>query len=88
MESGDLIGMEDEIRLLNKIIEAAIQHGGNDGDPYFSDPETLADAMQEWLELMNYDGQYVIDDDNGEFLQFIPAETGAGEDEDEEKADE
>ena len=79
--------MDDEIRLLNKIIEAAIQHGGNEGEPFFTDPESLADAMQEWLEYMNFDGEYEIDDDGGEFLKFVPIEAEDGDEEDEERED-
>ena len=38
------------ITAFNKVIEAAINHGGDAGGPWFSDKDTLVKAIKEFLQ--------------------------------------
>ena len=41
--------VNEEIEALNRIIDAAIDHGGDHGGPYFSDEETLTKSIMRYM---------------------------------------
>lgn len=70
------------VELINAVISAAIDHGGDTGGPYYSNSDRLAKAMfrlRDWMGLRDELG--VLNDDGG-CLQFflirhVQAETEA-----------
>lgn len=60
------------IELLNDVIAAAIDHGGDTGGPYYSNADGLARAMfrlRDWMGLRNEIG--VLNDDGGCLQYFL-----------------
>lgn len=60
------------IELLNDVIAAAIDHGGDAGGPYYSNADGLARAMfrlRDWLGFRNEIG--VLNDDGGCLQYFL-----------------
>lgn len=41
--------LEEEIKLINSIIEEAVDHGGDSGGPYFCNHLALREAVLNWL---------------------------------------
>lgn len=50
--------MEEEIRIINDLIEAAVDHGGDWGGPYYCFPIDLAKAINKWLQFRNLQDKY------------------------------
>lgn len=55
-----ITNMEDEIKIINKIIAIAIEHGGDRGGPYFTEHERLYEAIHDWLEYNHLENDYCI----------------------------
>ena len=61
----ELLISEEIIYKLNKVIENAIDHGGDDGGPYFSCPDDLYNSITSLLENIDKEHQLeVIWEDN------------------------
>lgn len=54
------INMENEIKIINKIIAIAIEHGGDPGGPYFTEHERLYEAIYDWLKYNHLENEYCI----------------------------
>jgi hypothetical protein len=52
--------MKDQIELINGIVEAACEHGGDSGGPYYSDWDPLYNHLLEWLKANQLDKDYEI----------------------------
>lgn len=52
--------MDDEIKIINKIIAIAIEHGGDGGGPYFTEHERLYEAIHDWLKHNHLENDYCI----------------------------
>ena len=52
--------MEEQIRIINKIIAIAIEHGGDPGGPYFTEHERLYEAIYDWLKYNHLENEYCI----------------------------
>ena len=50
--------IEKEIELVNMIIIAAVNHGGDGGGAYFNDAEFLNESIMDWLKFRGIDTQY------------------------------
>ena len=55
-----IANMDDEIKIINKIIAIAIEHGGDRGGPYFTEHERLYEAIQDWLKHNHLENDYCI----------------------------
>ena len=56
--------VNEEIEALNRIIDAAIDHGGDPGGPYFSDEETLTKSIMRYMTIRRLDGMYIVSGGN------------------------
>jgi hypothetical protein len=52
--------MDDEIKIINKIIAISIEHGGDPGGPYFTEHERLYEAIYDWLKYNHLENEYCI----------------------------
>lgn len=52
--------IEDEIKIVNEIINCAVDHGGDNGGAYFSCGEWLCEAIEEWLTFRNLQDRYIV----------------------------
>lgn len=55
------MGTDIEMMLVNKIISAAVMHGGDSGGAYFVNGEQLNDAIMAWLRNRNLTDRYTTD---------------------------
>ena len=46
---------QEELSLINNIVEQAIYHGGDIGGPYFSNRDSLCEAMKKYLVYKGFD---------------------------------
>ena len=51
---------KQEIQLMNKIIEQAVIHGGDDGGAYFCNPNGIEKAIKNWLKFKGLDKEYIV----------------------------
>ena len=56
----ELLISEEIIYKLNKVIENAIDHGGDDGGPYFSCPDDLYNSIISLLEDIDKEHQLEV----------------------------
>ena len=56
--------VNEEIELINDIISAAINHGGDMGGAYFSDWFGLETAIGTWIKARGLEGQYAPNSDS------------------------
>ena len=54
--------INEEIETLNKILEAAVEHGGDSGGPYFCNEEDLEKSIMRYLIARRLDDEYIITD--------------------------
>ena len=52
--------MNEEIKLMNRIIYGAIVHGGDAGGPYCCDTDEVAPWIEEWLRLKGFEAEYMV----------------------------
>ena len=52
--------MEEEIRILNKIIFEAVVHGGDFGGAYCINEDNLMNSIAEWIMHKNLSGKYKV----------------------------
>ena len=54
--------INEEIEALNRILEAAVEHGGDPGGPYFCNEEDLEKCIMRYLIARRLDDEYIIMD--------------------------
>lgn len=59
METSDIRNIE----LINRIITEAIDHGGDPGGPYFSNPENLRSVINDFLTINKLQDRYFVNED-------------------------
>lgn len=52
--------IEEQINILNSIIEACVNHGGDVGGAYFSNAEEVEEAINLWLEKIDLSERYKV----------------------------
>lgn len=52
--------VEEELLAINSIVEAAIEHGGDLGGPYYSEPGQLKIELNSYLEVKGLTGLYEV----------------------------
>lgn len=53
---------DKQIKALNKVIESAVEHGGDPGGAYYCYPDELAEAMDNLVESLGDDYYWKWDD--------------------------
>ena len=53
---------DKQIKALNKVIEAAVEHGGDPGGAYYCYPDELAEAMNNLVSSLGNDYYWKWDD--------------------------
>ena len=60
MEISDIRNIE----LINRLITEAINHGGDPGGPYFSNPEDLRSVINDFLIVNKLQDHYFVNEDH------------------------
>ena len=57
----EMIGVDKEklVEDLNSLIKEAIDHGGDSGGPYYSNPDDLINATNKILKTLELDNEYI-----------------------------
>ena len=50
--------LEEELLLLNKLLETAVNHGGDKGGAYFTCPEEIQEQLNKYLKLRKLTKEY------------------------------
>lgn len=65
------VSIDIEIALINKIIKEAMDHGGDQGGPYWSNQEDLKSAIKEWLIYKNLNNKYYVGKVKADYVYYI-----------------
>ena len=49
-----------EIETLNEVLNAAIEHGGDAGGPYFCNKEELQESIMRYLTVRGLNDEYIV----------------------------
>lgn len=56
--------MDEEIKIINRIIAEAVIHGADAGGSYDQNESRLIDAINKWLQLKKLDSEYVVEEES------------------------
>ena len=62
---------DKQIKALNKVIEAAVEHGGDPGGAYFCYPDELAEAMNNLVSSLGNDYYWKWDEPKYKEIRLV-----------------
>lgn len=60
--------MEEEIKIINRIIFESIRHGADSGGSYDSNGDNLIESVEEWLKLKDLQNDYIVEEQEVKIL--------------------
>ena len=60
--------MEEEIKIINRIIFESVKHGADAGGSYDSNGDNLIESVEEWLKLKGLQNDYTVEEQEVKIL--------------------